>query len=244
MPKLIVCGDSYMSPAAGYPNTHFSEIIACRLGYDFIAYSRGGMSNGGIAIQIDTAIRERPDLILLGTTNSDRIEFPINDPRKTEIFTVGDILYDHSNQSLSSNVDFFVKNPQLISTNLIEIMTDHYGNTFVKCDDPNIKIHTIKQWFKQLYHPDWKTQTDRWMMYALLHQLHESKIPYVICHDTLGVIHLCPWLKESTITSDINIMVESQKEKYGHVTPYHTSTDAQTEIAELLITYMKENFDV
>lgn len=244
MPRLIVCGDSYMSPTSSHPNTHFSEIVAERLGYELIAYSRGGMSNGGIAIQLDTAIRERPDLILLGTTNSDRIEFPINEPKKTEIFSVSDIYYDHANESLSNNVDFFVKNPQLISTNLIEILTDHYGNTFNKCDDPDIKKDTIKQWFKHLYHPDWKWQTDRWMMYALLHQLHESKIPYIICHDTLGVVHLCPWLKDNTLTNNINIIIEMQNEKYGHATPYHTSTDAQIIIADLLITYMKENFDV
>lgn len=244
MPKMIVCGDSYMSPTTTHPNTHFSEIIAQRLGYELVAYSRGGMSNGGIAIQLDTAIRERPDLILLGTTNSDRIEFPINEPRQTEIFTVGDIYYDHATESLSSNVDFFVKNPQLISTNLIEIMSDHFIKTFDKCNDPDIKIHTIKQWFNHLYHPDWKTQTDKWMMYALLHQLHESKIPYIVCHDSLGVVHQCSWIKDTALTSNINIIIEMQQEKYGHVSPYHTSTDAQAEIAELLITYMKETFDV
>lgn len=243
MKKLIVCGDSYMSPAVRYPKTHFSEIIADKLGYELIAYSRAGMSNGGIAIQIDTAIRQQPDLILLGVTYADRIEFPINEPKKTERFTVEDLSYHHSSESLSSNVDFFEKNPQLISTNLVEIIANDYGNTFDKCDNPKVKKRAIQDWFKHVYHPDLKTQTDIWMMYAVLHQLHESKIPYIICRDTLNVIPKCPWLNGYTLNSDIIKLIDTEA-NYGINFPYHTSIETQANIAELLITYMKENFDV
>ena len=245
MKKLIVCGDSYMSPVLEHPNTHFSEIVADTLGYELIPYGRAGMSNGGIAVQIQTAIQDRPDLILVGLTNSDRIEFLINDPKPTCNFTVDDISYHHDLQSLKK-AGRHDRNSQLISTNLNEILSNQFSNTFDKCDEPIKKQQTINDWFRYLYHPDWKLQTDRWMMYAILHQLHESQIPYVICRDPLNVIRTCSWLKSYYPAYDINkIMYEDMmSDDVKLEIPYHTSFNGQVKIAEYLIDYMKENFDV
>lgn len=245
MKKLIVCGDSYMSPVLEHPGTHFSEIVADKLGYELIPYSRGGMSNGGIAVQIDTAIENKPELILVGLTNSDRIEFTINEPNTTDRFTIDDITYHHATQSLSS-IRNFAHKPQLISTNINEVISKKYGITFDKCNEPNKKQQAINDWFKYLYHPDWKTQTDKWMMYAILHQLHESQIPYVICRDPLNIIKTCSWLKSYSPAYDINkIMYEDMMSDDVKLNiPYHTSFQAQVDIAEYLIDYMKENFDV
>lgn len=245
MKKLIVCGDSYMSPTIKYPGTHFSEILANTLDYELIPYSRAGMSNGGIAVQIQTAIQDRPDLILVGLTNSDRIEFTINDPKPTYNFTVDDISYHHDLQSLKK-AGRHDRNSQLISTNINEILSNQFGNTFDKCDEPIKKQQTINDWFRYLYHPDWKLQTDKWIMYAVLHQLHESQIPYIICRDPLNVIPMCSWLKSYTLEDDINKIMQEDKisDKLKINIPYHTSLQGQVKIAEYLIDYVKENFDV
>jgi hypothetical protein len=244
MKRIIVCGDSYMSPAIDYPNTHFSEIVAERLGYELIAYSRAGMSNGGVAIQIDTAIQQKPDLILVGTTYPDRIEFPINEPIPTEKFTVEDILYSHSPTSLSFSYEYLNKNPKIISTNLAEIVTDSWFTTFDYCDEPNKKAQSIKDWFRYLYHPDWKRQVDTWMMYGVFHQLHQSNIPYLVCRDPLNLIPKCSWINYPSLVWDINRIMDSSAVDVGFNLPYHTSFETQLEIAELLISHMKENFDV
>lgn len=244
MKKLIVCGDSYMSPVVDYPGTHFSEIIADKLGYELTAYSRAGMSNGGIAIQIDTAIQQKPDLILIGTTYSDRIEFPINDPKPTKKLTVHDISYHHSIYSLSNKYEWLSKDPQLISTNLVEIITDQFYSTFDKSIEPEQKIKAIKDWFNYLYHPDWKNQTDKWMMYAVLHQLHESNIPYVICNDVLNVAKICSWIDSHSAIEDIKEIIESRKNDIRISIGYHTSVETQAVIADYIITYMKEKYNV
>ncbi len=243
MKKLIVCGDSYMSPTILYPNTHFSEIIADKLGYELIPYSRAGMSNGGIAIQIDTAMQQKPDLILLGTTYSDRIEFPINEPRSTDKFTINDISYHHTTTSLTSNISL---DPQLISTNLVEVISNNFGSTFHLCDQPRKKEKAIKDWFRYLYHSDWKTQTDRWMMYGVVHQLNQSGIPYIMCLDPLNLAASCPWLKNAPMVRNINKIIDERKKvdnSSPHL-PYHTSIETQDIIAECLISYMKEHMNV
>jgi hypothetical protein len=233
-----------MSPVINYPGTHFSEIIADKLGYELVAYSRAGMSNGGIAIQLDTAIQQKPDLILLGTTYSDRIEFPINDPKPTSKFTIHDISYAHARDSISKEYDWLSKNPQLISTNLVEIISTDYGNTLAACDEPNKKEKVIRDWFRYLYHSDWKNQTDKWMMYAVLHQLHESNIPYIICNDLLNVTKICPWVNSHSVIEDITEITESRKTNFGVSIGYHTSVETQAVIAEYLISYMKEKYNV
>jgi hypothetical protein len=245
MKKLIICGDSFMSPAIDYPNTHFSEIIADKLGYELISYSRAGMSNGGVAIQLDTAIQQKPDLILVATTYSDRIEFPINDPKPTDNFTIDDISYHHTTTSLVS-IDTQNTCAQLISTNLVEVITNQSFNTFELCDQPHKKEKAIKDWFKYLYHPDWKNQVDRWMMYGVVHQLDQSGIPYIMCHDPLNLAVSCPWLKNISMVRAINKIIDERKQAdYGTpYLPYHTSIETQVIIAECLIAYMKEHMDV
>lgn len=246
MKKLIICGDSFMSPAIDYPNTHFSEIIADKLGYELVSYSRAGMSNGGVAIQIDTAIQRKPDLILVGTTYSDRIEFPINEPIQTEKFIVENISYHHTTTSLVSIDPRFNACAQLISTNLTEVISNKFANTFELCEQPHKKEKAIKDWFRYLYHPDWKNQVDRWMMYAILHKLDESTIPYVVCRDPLNVVPMCSWLKYDALVWHINKMMDDRKQidDGGPNLPYHTSIETQAIVAEYLIAYMKEHMDV
>jgi hypothetical protein len=245
MKKLIICGDSFMSPAVEYPNTHFSEIIADKLGYELISYSRAGMSNGGVAIQLDTAIQQKPDLILVATTYSDRIEFPINDPKPTDNFTIDDISYHHTTTSLVS-IDTQNTCAQLISTNLTEVISNQCFNTFELCEQPRKKEKAIKDWFRYLYHPDWKNQVDRWMMYAILHKLDESTIPYIICRDPLNVVPMCSWLKDDALVWHINKMMDDRKQvdDSGPSLPYHTSIETQAIVAECLLAYMKEHMDV
>jgi hypothetical protein len=60
-----------------YKGTHFSELLAEKLGYELIVYAKPGSSNGGICVQIEEAIRSKPDLIIFGQTVADRIEFKV-----------------------------------------------------------------------------------------------------------------------------------------------------------------------
>jgi hypothetical protein len=201
MKKIIVCGDSYMSPVVG-PNagTHFSELVARYLGYELIAYSRGGMSNGGICIQIDTAInlKDKPDLILVGTTSFNRIEWPIT-LEPVEKFTVNDLVYADHKTFLSSSYDWLDKSPKMIST----VMRDIWGN-YKNCAyykfDPLIehRVRALYRYFELLHYPDWKREQDKLMLYAILHKLHMSNIPYIICYE--GIRYFAkefPWLTET-----------------------------------------------
>jgi hypothetical protein len=245
MKKIIVCGDSYMSPVLTkeYVGTHFSEIIAKELGFELIAYSRGGMSNGGICIQIKTAIEAKPDLILLGTTYHDRLEWPYNEIRPIDNLSINDIFYNHP-VSLSVSYPWLNKDPKLVSTALRDIF-DHWDNQLHSTAGDKYskeRLDALQKYFEFLYHPNLKKFIDETMIYAMYHQLHKSNIPYIICSEQLkGVVNKCEWLNFGNNSFNYARPDFDQIQYdlcYGsnHIDPgYHSKPEAQAKIAKLLL---------
>jgi len=238
MKKLIVCGDSYMSPVSGkYAGTHFSEIIAKELGYELLAYARGGMSNGGICIQIQTAINEnpKPDLILVGSTYFTRMEWPINEIQLIDKFTVKDLLYDIQVPSLSRTYDWLNRDPQLVSmSDYIPTEYDRYATE---------REHAMSLYKKYLLHPDWKREIDVMCLYATYHQLHQSGIPYLICKEQSSfVVEKCDWLNYGVDNINYPRYAVDKTLRDYHIegTPdyeqgYHTSVEIQQQTAKMLL---------
>jgi hypothetical protein len=248
MKTLVVCGDSYMSPVVGkHAGTHFSELIAKELNYELIAYSRGGMSNGGICIQIDTAINlnPKPDLILVGTTSYNRIEWPINqDP--IEKFTVQDLVYNDHKSFLSSSYTWLNKTPKLVSTILSDIWERYKKSAYYEID-PLIehRVRALYRYFELLYHPSWKREQDKLMLYAILHKLHVSKIPYVICFE--GIKNYAKEFEWLNYGNSLNYFYTQFNEilACSNVTAetdpgYHTTPECQQKIADKLLRNVKE----
>lgn len=243
--KLIVCGDSFMSPVVTHPGTHFSELVAKELGYELTAYSRGGMSNGGIAVQIESAIKSQPDLILVGLTYYDRIEYPMNmAPDSTHHeFTIEDISYTNSH-SVSSRYSWLNKSPRLISTTIAQLLTDE-SNWLNHLSGISIKKKALNFWLRYLYDPDWKRQTDMWMMYAVLHRLHLSGIPYLLCMDPMGVRHTCPWLLDSVhnLVDNVADIIFPMPEKPPEPA-YHTTAETQQAVAKFVLAHLSDNLNI
>lgn len=188
-PNLVVCGDSYMSPVFAYPGKHLSEIVADSLNYNLIPLSRGGMSNGGIVLQIESALKYNPKLLLLGTSFPGRIEYPIKSSSSMPVHNADSILY--KGKCLSVLKSYAGCNPRLISTNLGEILDDQileqYPANIQDVDLAREKILAIRKWFELLYDEGWKTKCDRMMLFGALMKLEQNNIPYIICFDYVGV---------------------------------------------------------
>lgn len=74
--KIIVCGDSFLTPDIRCPGGHFSEILANKYNHEVINLARGGMSNTGICFQFEQAVKLHPDIIIFGQTDSSRMAIP------------------------------------------------------------------------------------------------------------------------------------------------------------------------
>ena len=58
---------------------HFTDIYSQEKNYEVLHLAEGGESNFGIRLQIDRAIKENVDYVIIGATKSQRFEFPISE---------------------------------------------------------------------------------------------------------------------------------------------------------------------
>lgn len=232
MNKLIVCGDSFMSPRVYYKGKHFSEIVANHLDLKLTAYSRSGISNGGIALQILEAINQNPKLILLNITYYDRIEFRL-DGFDHQHITFNSLHYDIINTDLSCNSR---QTGPLASDNFAGML----GENFVY---PENKLKVVRQYFDELYCEEWKRQTDCMMMYSVLHTLHKTGIPYLIIQDNLGLYNSpCPidWISEKINISQEMIPFFNRPREFDP--GFHTSFETQKDMAQYVLNHYDKYF--
>ena len=104
------------------PNFEFGFLVARKLGYNYINLARCGMSNFGIRLQIDYALKHlQPDFMIINATGVNRFEILKDLENK----------YDHNKRKVWKNasqtvlVSTFLPTPTLIS----EIIEHLYSKT-------------------------------------------------------------------------------------------------------------------
>lgn len=207
--KIITCGDSFFSLDKNYPNTHLSEIVASTLNADLENYSKLGASNFTIALQLEYAIQQHPDLILIGFTSVDRIEVPYDQYRIPD--GILNIKYDTNNC-----LPLFYR----------EQSTTALSNSF-----PNLKqTDAVKLYISELYDPELKRQHDFFIVAGMLRKLDKLGIRYVFTRGGLTGPDWSEWA---------NNEVDYETACPWHWTDgaplYHTTNAKQKELAEIWI---------
>ena len=234
-----------------YKGTHFSELLAEKLGYELIVYAKPGSSNGGICVQIEEAIRSKPDLIIFGQTVADRIEFKIAE--NPEEFRCPWVT-DNSEVRLSELIGEHAVNPTLMSDNLhsllsVDLVNKHnpeewlhsnlvrYGVDITESDARD-KINAVKDWFMHLYSLRMKKQIDMWTLYAVQHKLHLSGIPAL---KVIDLFHYdTPWYP--CITKGYGPADRFASPDYPHGW-YHTSLETQHVILRDIETALEHKYN-
>lgn len=234
---LYVCGDSYMSPVVDYPNTHHSEMLSNCLGYELVPLSRGGMSNMGICLQVEEAIKSKASLVLFGSTSSDRIEIPTGN--NDEGYTLDNVLYCDQT-SLSSQQRNTYKKPYLISDTLYCLMeSDHHHLPYSSHIESVYQLRKdAKNYYKSLFDFSWKQKIDDWAIYACLHKLYASEIPFIIVYPKSQIMEECKsFLHEKHYLSK---MVDVNFNNDGEDPGYHTSFDDQKVLYNMLLEHLDQ----
>jgi hypothetical protein len=190
MPVLGICGDSYFAATQdiasrpdcnGSGGKHFTELLAKKLNYDYFTLARGACSNFCIRLQIDEAIKNKCDFILIGTTTENRIEYPIKENSFDASKGIYNIIYHHYTRGTDqlqypdiSSLDEKFQNAGYASDTITNILAG-YGP--VKNDE---QFEAIKTYFMDLYDTDIKKMLDSYVISDGVRALEANKIPYMI----------------------------------------------------------------
>jgi len=212
--KLISCGCSFFTLDKRYPKTHFSELIAQRGNYELENYGKLGASNFTIALQVEHAIKQNPDILLIGFTSVDRIEIPVDQYRIPD--GILNIKYNTNN---------------VFPPYYDERLTTTVSNSF-----PNLEqTDAVKLYISDLYDPELKRQHDFFIAAGILRKLDKLNIPYVFTRGGLTGPDWSEWAH-----NEVDYETACPWHWTDGAPVYHTSIIKQQELAELWLSKIKE----
>jgi hypothetical protein len=230
--KIAVCGCSFSACSTDekYKGTHWSELLE----HEVHNFARQGVSNSVIRLQIDEAIKIDPDLILINSTTTDRLDVPLN-PRNgfdkqqgLKNFNYNTGPYTMLSETVFSLIDW-IKHPHR-----------------EKRVSPAI-IESTKNYVAYLYDKNWRTQCDNWIINSGLWDLHERKIDFVYNHWIINHgednHHLPNWFVDRYLTPE-SLNFKNLMHRYyalpGQDPGYHTTIQGQQFIAAEYLRIIKE----
>ena len=201
MSKLMVCGCSFSAPAGGpespekyeaLAGTAYGEVLAKKLNWDVEILARQGCSNGGIRIQIDEVLRQRPDFAIIAPTFHDRMEIPASAapfvPPKNENKGWNSDLQQHLQEAHLNgyNVEAGINNvnygtnPYTMICETIFSLAENYPHPYRSGHIDKYTQKAVKQYINHMYDSEWKLQMDRWIIRDGIMQLHYANIPFLL----------------------------------------------------------------
>lgn len=196
--KLMVCGCSFSAPSESLPGTSYGELLARKLDWDLVHLARQGCSNGGIRIQIDEVLRQRPDFAIIAPTFHDRMEIPAGaapyDFRSDDYKGPGSDLQMHlQNIDIKNGYDPKVgiqnvnynNKPYTMICETIFSLAENYPHPYRSRKLDKDTQNAVKQYVNHLYDSNWKLQMDTWIMRDGIVQLYLAGIKFIVLPDNL-----------------------------------------------------------
>jgi hypothetical protein len=230
MNKLIVCGCSFSAPAKSLPGTAYGEVLAKKLGWEVEILARQGCSNGGIRVQIDEVLRQRPAFAIVAPTFHDRMEIPASAapyvPTPDEHKGWNSDLQKHLQKSHLNGYDKeagidnvnYGNNPYRMICETIFSLVENYSHPYRSAKIDKNTQQAMKQYVNFLYDSEWKRQQDEWIIRDGIMQLYYSGIPFLLVANNL-------W-NSNTVREAIPSVVPDQYMtlKYEQTPAYATNT--------------------
>ena len=189
--KLMVAGCSFSAVSTTHPGTAWSEILANKLGWDLINLARQGCSNGGIRIQIDEILRQKPTFAIVMPTFWDRMEIPARaapfdwkntgagwNPEVQRHLQDRAILNGYDKSAGIDNVNYG-KNAYRMICETIYTLAENYQHPYrSRLIDKNTQT-AIRYYIDCLYDSNWKKQQDEWIIREGILELYHSGIDFL-----------------------------------------------------------------
>lgn len=187
----MIAGCSYSAVSLTHPGTAWSELLALRLGWDLVNLARQGCSNGGIRVQIDEILRQRPDFAIITPTFWDRMEIPaaaapfdwdhkqLNcDPAVQNHLRDTKISNGYDRAAGLDNINYGNNNARMISET-IYTLAENVSNQHRRSSLPADTQTAVRHYINCLYDSNWKKQQDEWIIKQGLFELYHAGINFL-----------------------------------------------------------------
>ena len=214
MGKIIVCGCSYSAVSVDLPGTSYSEVLAAKLGWKMQNLARQGCSNGGIRVQIDEVLHQRPDFAIIAPTFHDRMEIPasgapyVPPPNENKGWNADlqkHLQHNHSNgYDPAAGIDNvnYGNNPYRMICETIFSLAENYEHPYRASKLDRSTQGAVKQYINFMYDSEWKRQQDQWIIRDGIMQLYYSGIPFLLVANNL-------WTSD-TVRAAIPLVVDNK----------------------------------
>jgi hypothetical protein len=172
--RLFTCGDSYMT--LDHPQkevTSFLQMFAEYKGFDHVSLGRAGATIFLIRLQIDYAIANGADYVIVGCTSSDRMDIPVRqDGDIINYLTMENILL----KGYKSQVEATVRQHRtmVISDTIVNLL--HSNHERMVTDEQKT---AIKNYVADLHNSGLKRQENFYVLSDGLRKLQQARIPFV-----------------------------------------------------------------
>lgn len=261
--KLMVCGCSFSATTImeEYFGTHFSEILAKRLDWDLVNLAYHGCSNGGIRLQIDEVVKQKPDFAIIIPTFFDRTEIPISTLKLDWSKIVWNVLdkMTRDNTVSTYNPERGIDNINHKNSTNPALICENYNSIVHNWEHPYRKLNRIsdeaveaaRQYVSYLYDANWKKQQDQWIVEHGCLELVKNNIPFILI-PTMSLWQgetLMQLLDEKyyTLSPDHCPCATHTKKEYAisDIDPgYHTNTAGQIYLADKYQQIMNERWNI
>lgn len=167
------------------PGKHFSELLAP---HEIINLARGGISNIGICFQLEQASQMMPDMIIVGTTDSGRIEIPSGHGKFRSQDGLKNIVYTHSS-SASINLKYVGDASAPIISDTIPTLIGEEADLVESYSLLDEVRQAVKQYFSYMYHPEVKMLADSWAVGYWIMQLESKGVKVILARETLNHLY-------------------------------------------------------
>jgi hypothetical protein len=209
-----------MSAATHRPGTHFSELLIAH-GHSVTNLARGGISNIGIAFQLETAIQLSPDAIIFSSTSSDRIDVVVKNRKFNPTQGLKNFVYPYT-CDLSTGSQYVGGLNSAVLSDVIHAFLYPRPDLPIELHDAD-RAKLVKQYLALFHNAEFKKILDSWILGYWKYKLKEQQIPFIHLCDT-GPIgqHMYDYVKKHP--GKINQCV------------YHTDEHTQILMAEEIAT--------
>lgn len=191
--RLYSIGDSFMTvddPADGIFG--FCALYCDRKNFEHISLARPGATNFAIRLQIDKAIKDKADYVVMGLTSSDRFDIELPDAQYTAWYTLHNVFYKNYRANSEHNVD--QSDVKIVSDTFNNIVERTYTGKLL--DDK--KIQALKYYIANLHCASIAAQKDYYMISDGIAKLQKYGIDLVLIpgwmqqFDWTGISRLWP----------------------------------------------------